>query len=273
MNHATWEIPAEHQRSRATQALDDLRFTLVLFWRYLIGPFVRSPAPLTEGADPDKAPVIIVPGFICRPAIYRRLQQAIHAAGFPCHVMDLGYQVSSVYRKAQRISEYITRIDAKEVYAVSHSMGGLILATCVYQGEKRIRHGWTLGAPLWGTNIVYIVYALALLALLTLLGEGFGWALLFALIFLSAGLRQMVPGSDLLNFISSRYDEMQNLTSVFCAMDTIVFSNPLKEPGSSSRFGRESDVLFPEAGHNNIAMGDNAIRAIVAALEAQHRIE
>ena len=64
------------------------------------------------------------------------------------------------------------------------------------------------------------------------------------------------------------FDQMQAITSVFCAMDAIVFSNPFKEPGSSSRFRRESDVLFPEAGHNNVAMGDNAIRAIVEAIEA-----
>jgi pimeloyl-ACP methyl ester carboxylesterase len=265
--YQTWEIPPERRRSRLQQTLDDLRFTGILFWEYLIGPFVGAPAPLTEGAK--RIPVIIIPGFICRPALYRRLQQALHAAGYPVHVLDLGYQVHSVYRKAQLVSEYITSIGAKEVYAIGHSMGGLILTTAVYQGEIRIRHGWTLGAPLHGTNVIWILYAIAIYMLWDLFGSGVGWTLLFAAVFLSAGLRQMVPGSDLLRFISSRYDQMQSLTSVFCAMDAIAFGNPFKEPGSSSRFGRESDVLFPETGHNNIAMGDNAIRAIVEAVEAR----
>lgn len=59
---------------------------------------------------------------------------------------------------------------------------------------------------------------------------------------------------------------MTQVTSVFCALDLIAFHNPLKEPGTASRFGRETDVLFPEAGHNNLAMGDNAVRAMVDAL-------
>lgn len=273
MNHQTWIIPAERQRSKAAQSLQDLWFTLVLFWRYFIGPFVSAPPPMIAGTDPGKIAVVIVPGFICRPAIYRRLQAAIHATGHPCHILDLGYQVSSVYRKGQRLSDYITRIGAQEVYVIAHSMGGIILTTCLYQGEKRIRHGWTLGAPIWGTNIVYGVYGIALLVLLLNIGSGLGWYLLFGAFFFSAGLRQMVPGSDLLSFVSQRYDQMQNVTSVFCAMDTVVFSSLLKEPGSSSRFGRETDVLFPEAGHNNIAMGDNAIRAITAAVEAHNRTQ
>jgi pimeloyl-ACP methyl ester carboxylesterase len=269
MNYQIWEVPPERRRTRVQQTLDDLRFTAILFWHYLIGPFVGAPSPLTENARPGRIPVIIVPGFICRPALYRGLQRALHAAGYPCHIMNLGYQVHSVHRKAQLISEYITRIGAKEVFAVGHSMGGLILVTAIYQGENRIRHAWTLGSPLKGTNLVWVVYALAIYMLWGMFGSGVGWALLFAVVFLSAGLRQMVPGSDLLRFVSSRYDQMQNVTSVFCAMDAVVFSNPLKEPGSSSRFGRETDVLFPEAGHNNIAMGDNAIRAIVEAVEMQ----
>lgn len=267
MQHRVWQIPETDRRSGVAQTLDDLRFTVQLFWHYLIGPFVGAPPPLTDGTAPGKVPVLIVPGFICRPAIYRGLQKALHAAGYPAYIVDLGYQVGSVYLKAQRISETIDRIGAKEVYVVAHSMGGLITATAQYLGETRIRHGWLLGAPLWGTNIIYGVYGGALLAIATHIGSGFSLALIAGVLFLSAGLRQMVPGSDLLRFVSRRYPEMQNLTSVFCALDAIVFHNLLKEPGSSSRFGRESDVLFPEAGHNNIAMGDNAIRAIVAAVE------
>lgn len=266
MQHRVWQIPEADRRSGLAQTLDDLRFTVRLFWHYLIGPLVGAPLPLTDGTAPGKIPVLIVPGFICRPAIYRGLQKALHAAGHPAYIVDLGYQVGSVYLKAQRISETIDRIGAKEVYVVAHSMGGLITATAQYLGETRIRHGWLLGAPLWGTNIIYGVYGGALLAIATHIGSGFSLALIAGVLFLSAGLRQMVPGSDLLRFVSRRYPDMQNLTSVFCAMDAIVFHNPLKEPGSSSRFGRESDVLFPEAGHNNIAMGDNAIRAIVAAV-------
>ena len=269
MNHETWKIPAEHRRSGLLQTLDDLRFTLALFFRYLVGPFLPSPRALVEGSDPSRPPVIIVPGFICRPANYLPMQRAFHAAGYACHIMDLGYQVGCIYRKAKLLSEYITAIGANEVYVVAHSMGGLVLATSLHQGERRVRHAWTLGTPLWGTNIVHVVYGVAILVLLGNLDTGWGWYLVAAVFFMSTALRQMLPDSDLITFVSAKYGEMQNVTSVFCTMDTIVFSNPLKEPGSSSRFGRESDVLFPEAGHNNIAMGDNAIRAMVQAVNAE----
>lgn len=273
MNHQTWQIPAERRRPGAVQALVDLWFTLVLFWHFLTGPFVKAPPPLTEGTKASTPPVIIVPGFICRPAIYRRLQAAIHQAGFPCHILDLSFQVGSIYNKALHLSRYLTELGAPEVYVIGHSMGGLIVTTCVHQGEMRIRHGWTLAAPLWGTNIIYGLYGVGAFALAVNLSTRVGWDLLLAAVFLVPALHQMLPGSDLLKFVSGRYLEMTRLTSVFCAFDLIAFRNPLDEPGSATRFGRESDVLFPEAGHNNIAMGANAIGAMVAALEAQHRGE
>lgn len=266
MEHQTWTLPPADQRSRGAQALDDLKFTLILWWRYLIGPFVKPPAPLlAESAD--KLPVIIVPGFICRPAIYTRMQATLHAAGYPVYILDLGYQVSSIYRKGRRLSDLISEIGAPQVHVVAHSMGGLILLSALYQGEARIRHGWTLGAPIHGTNIVYAVYGLALAIILSNLDGGLSWYLAVAALFLSAGLRQMLPGSDLITFLSERYGQMRNVTAVFCQQDLIVFGNPLKEPGSSSRFGRPDDVLFPEVGHNNIAMGDNAIRCLCAAIQ------
>ncbi len=270
MQHETWEIPAEQQRPVKAQNLDDLKFTLYLWWCYMIGPFVKPPVPLLEGSDPKKIPVIIVPGFICRPAIYTLMQKAIHAAGYPCHILAMGYQISNVYEKGRKLSEYITQIGAKEVYVVAHSMGGLIVTSCLYAGEKRIRHAWTLGAPIWGTNVVFVVYGLVLLILACNLSDGWGLYLLFAGFFLSPALRQMIPSSDFLRFTSAKYDEMQNVTSVFCSMDTIVFHNLRDEPGSSSRFRRESDVLFPEAGHNNIAMGQNGVDCLVRALEAKN---
>ncbi len=271
--HETWEIPAERQRSVDIQNLDDLQFTIYLWWCYMIGPFMRPPAALTYNTDPDKIPVVIVPGFICRPAIYTRMQQAIHAAGFACHILPLGYQVSSIYEKGRKLSAYIDQLGAKEVYLVAHSMGGLIVTTCLYQGETRVRHAWTLGAPLWGTNVVWVVYGLVTLILAWNLSGGWGWYLLFAAFFLSPALRQMKPGSDFLRFTTQKYDEMRHVTSVFCQMDTIVFKNLKEEPGSSSRFGRPTDVLFPENGHNNIAMGENGIDCMVRALLARDQQE
>lgn len=266
MEHLTWEIPAERRRSGLAQALDDLRFTLILAFHWLIGPFVPAIAPLTANARPGALPVIIVPGFICRPAIYRPLQQALHAAGHPSHILDLGFQVGDIAAKARQLSAYITQLGAAEVLVIGHSMGGSILATCLHQGETRIRRAWTLGTPLFGTNVVYGVYGLAAAVLLTHLSQGLGAYLLWAAVFFSPALRQMLPGSKLLAEVAPDYPRMTQVTSVFCAMDLIAFSNPLKEPGSSSRFNRPDDVLFPESGHNNIVMGQNAVLAITAAV-------
>ena len=269
MEYRTWEIPPERVRSRGAQTLDDLKFTLELFWEYLRGPFVEPPPPLTEGTRAGALPVIIVPGFICRPAIYRRLQAAIHAAGHPCHILDLGFQVGNILRKTQRLSDYITELGASEVLVVGHSMGGVILAASLCQGETRVKRGWTLGAPLWGTNVIWGLYGIGLFSLLVNLIAGVGWDLAFAVVLLSPALRQMLPGSDLVTLVSPTYAEMKEVTSVFCQLDLIAFTKLSEEPGSSSRFRRADDTLFPEAGHNNLAMGDNAIRAIVAALQGE----
>ena len=149
-------------------------------------------------------------------------------------------------------------------------MGGLILTSSLVQGEERIRHGWTLGAPIWGTNIVWVLFAAVAFTLALNLNTGWNWAMLLIVVFLSPGLRQMMPGSDFLQFSSKEYGNMHHITSVFCEMDTIVFSALWREPGSSSRFNRADDVLFPEVGHNNIAMGDNAIELLVKAIEQEH---
>ena len=267
MEHQTWEIPPEKQRSKGQQNWADLKFSLSLWIQYLTGPFRTPPPPLTAGAD--KRPVVIVPGFICRPSIYKKMQAAIHAAGHPCHIISLGYQVSNLLGKGRKFSAYFDQHKIDDAYVVAHSMGGLIVSSALVQGETRVRHGWTLGAPIWGTNIVWVVYAVVALSVAMNVGSGWNWALVLLAFFLSPGLRQMAPGSDFLEFTSKHYDEMDNITSVFCQFDTIVFSSLKKEPGSSSRFGRPTDVLFPEAGHNNIAMGDNAIEALVKAIESK----
>lgn len=269
MKHETWEIPAEKQRSNREQSLGDLKFTFKLFGQFFIGPFKPALPPLTH-ADSDRIPVIIVPGFICRPAIYADMQREIHAAGYPCHVLSMGYQMSSIRRKGAKLSEYLTVNEIDEAYVVAHSMGGLIVTSSILQGETRIKHGWTLGTPLFGTNIVWVLWAIAALVFACNQASGWHWGLLLMGVFFSPGLRQMLPQSDFLEFSTKEYPKMTNLTSVFCSMDTVVFSAPWNEPGSTSRFGRPSDVLFPEAGHNNIAMGSNAIEALVKAIEVEN---
>ena len=183
MKHQTWEIPAEKQRSKSEQTMGDLKFTLRLFGEYLIGPFKPALPPLTTVADSDKPPVIIVPGFICRPAIYAEMQRKIHAAGYPCHVLSLGYQVSSVRRKGTKLSEYLTENGIDEAYVVAHSMGGLIVTASILQGETRIKHGWTLGSPLFGANIVWILWAIAALVFVCNQSSGWHWGLLLMAFF------------------------------------------------------------------------------------------
>ena len=266
MNHQTWEIPQERRRGQFAQTLAELRHSLLLLWHYLIGPFWPAPRPLTDGAKSGAPVVVIVPGFICRPALYVDLQRAIHAAGYPCHILDLGFQLGSIEPKGRELSDYLTRIGAKEALVIGHSMGGLILASCLVQGETRVRAGWLLGAPVFGTTIIYAVYGLAALAVLDHWQAGFSAWLAAAAVFFVPALRQMLPRSRFIAGLAARYPQMTQLTSVFCQLDLIAFHNPLNEPGTASRFGRETDVLFPEAGHNNLAMGDNAIAAVVAAL-------
>lgn len=272
MKHKTWEIPAEKQRSKGEQVIDDLKFTAQLLGETLIGPFKPSLPPLTQMANDNKIPVIIVPGFICRPAVYKKMQRKIHAAGYPCHVLSMGFQVGSIRRKEALLSEYLTAHQIDEAYVVAHSMGGLVLTSSIQQGETRVRHGWTLGAPLFGTNIVWLLTALVGLTLVCNQSSGWHWGLLSIACFLSPALRQMSPQSDFLEFSTKAYPDMSNVTSVFCSMDTVVCSAPWNEPGSTSRFRRDTDVLFPEVGHNNLAMGDNALIALVDAIEAENTL-
>ncbi len=262
-----WEVPAELELSPAAQAWREARYIAMHIWYAIRGPLVPPAPALKEG---DKRPVVIVPGFLGRSEIYVPLQRRINEAGHPCYILPLGFQMGDVLKKGRELTDLLNRHQLDDVYVVGHSMGGLISVGSILQGEQRIRHLWCLGSPLFGTTIVQSAYALAALILLLCIPLGYGPWMIVAGVYLIPAMRQMSRESVLLRWFRRHYDGLENVTSIFARFDEIVHSSPRHEPGSTSRFGRPSDVYFPEIGHNNLFMGEAGKRALVNAITSRH---
>lgn len=268
MQHQTYQIQEDRQKPLARQILDEVLHNLWYLWWFIRGAFVRPVAPLTAG---DKTPVVIVPGFLGRSESFIRAQQAINQAGHPCYILPLGFQVGNAVPKSRELSKMLCSENLQDCYVLAHSYGGLITAGCLIEGEPRIRKAWLLGAPLMGTIVTGLAYGLALFFFLWGLHGENHWAALWLLVFLCPSLRQMTPKSDLLQLFERQYPKLCQCVSVFAAYDQTVHGLK-KEPGSTSRFGRPDDILFPEVGHNNLIMGDNAIEFLVQQLAEEESI-
>ncbi len=266
-NCARWEVPAELRISPAAQAWREAKFIALHILYAIRGPLAPPAPALKEG---DKRPVVIVPGFLGRSEVYVPLQRAINKAGHPCYILPLGFQMGDIPKKARELTDLLNRHQLNDVYVVGHSMGGVISILAMVLGEKRIRHLWTLGSPLFGTTIIPAAYMLVALVMLLCIPSGYGPWLLLAGIFLIPAMRQMNRESVLLRWIRRHYDELENTTSVFASFDEIALSWPAQEPGSTTRFGRPSDVFLPEIGHNNLFMGEAGKQALVNAISARH---
>ncbi len=260
MQSRTWEIPEHQQLGNAAQIWREIRHVLIYLWHALRGPLVPPAPALREG---DRRTIILVPGFLGRSESFVPMQRRLNEAGHPCYILPLGFQMGDLLRKGRELSDLLNRHDLDDVYVIAHSMGGLISIAAILQGETRIRHLWCLGSPLFGTINVPLLYGIATLILLAGIPFGYGPWLIAAGIFLIPCLRQMGRESVLLRWFRRHYDDLQNTTSVFARYDEIVLSSPTREPGSTSRFGRSSDVYCPEIGHNNLIQGEAAIEAMV----------
>ncbi len=268
MIHDTYEIPADRRNNLGDQIVNETWYLLLFLWQTLKGIFVAPAAPLTTG---DKRPVVLVPGFLGRSESFVPLQRALHAQGHPCYIVPLGFQIGNILDKARILSQYISTNNLKDCYVVAHSMGGLITVGALLGGEFRIRRAWSLGSPLWGTVIVRAAYVLAVILFLWGLSVENHWAAMWLLVYLVPAMQQMKQNSDLLRFYTPRYPELERMRSVFASFDPVVLATT-REPGSSSRFGRENDLLFPEIGHNNLFMGENGIQCVVDLVtEAQEQ--
>lgn len=265
MNDQTSAIPAQHQRSVFRQIANEIGYNLWYLWCFIRGIFVRPVPPLTAGT---KRPVVIVPGFLGRSEVFIPLQAALNDAGHPCYILPLGFQVGNALPKSTQLSELLSRHDLRDCFVLAHSYGGLIAIGSLLNQETRIRKAWLLGAPLFGTIVTGLAYGLALVMAVWGLAVENHLAALWLLVFLCPSLRQMTPGSDLLQIYQRSYPKLKQCVSVYAAYDQTV-NGFGKEPGSTSRFRRPDDILFPEIGHNNLAMGANAIRFLVEQVSAE----
>lgn len=269
MNAPPYRIPEQNQKPRFRQVTDEIGYNLWYAWCFIWGMFVKPVPPLTEG---NRTPVVIVPGFLGRSQVFTPIQKALNRAGHPCYILPLGFQVGNALPKSRQLSELLTRYDLRDCFVLAHSYGGLIAVGTLLNQEDRIRKTWVLGAPLFGTIVTGLAYGIALVMAIWGLAGGNLWAVLWLLVLLSPALRQMTPGSDLLQFYQRAYPQLTQCVSVFAAYDQTVngFS---KEPGSTSRFRRPDDILFPEIGHNNLVMGSNAIQFLVEQIATEEQCE
>lgn len=267
MKDQNYEIPQQKRKSVRKQITDEIGYNLWYLWCFIRGIFVKPVAPLTAG---DKRPVVIVPGWLGRSEVFIPLQRALNQAGHPCYILPLGFQVGSALPKSRQLSAFLSNHGLNDCYILAHSFGGLIALGAVLDDGSRIRKAWLLGAPVFGTIVTGLAYGLAgIMALWGLASENL-WAALWLLVFLCPSLRQMTPGSDLLRIYQRSYPQLRQCVSVYASYDQTV-NGFGKEPGSTSRFRRPDDILFPEIGHNNLGMGDNAIQFLVEQLDAEEQ--
>ncbi len=224
----------------------------------IIGAFYHI-KPLTTGI---KQTVILVPGWMGRSLSLRKLQIKLNAAGYPTHILPLGFQLGDVRKKAQQLSTYLEQHDLNKVIIVSHSLGGLIGLQALFNGDKRIDKLLAVACPFrgnhWGN--IGLLAALAVTILLAVCIQYY-YALIVLPVFFVKSFWQMRPGSSLLKTLSANYSKMENIQCVHAKFDEMVI------PSRSTVLGRANDICVPEIGHNNLIMGDRPIDIIQKTLD------
>jgi len=269
MNFQTYSIPPEQASNLPSQFKAEFHHTRKYLKDALLGVFRSPVAPLRTG---DRRPVILIPGWLGRTHSFKCLQERIHQIGHPVYIIPLGFQVGNILKKSRRLSGFLTENRLEDAYVVAHSMGGLISIGAMLLGERRISRLWTLGSPIYGTYVTYILYLLSLAVALWGVSAGIPSALIALLVFALPSLRQMTPGSDLLTWFSGSYPAMENVRCIFAKIDQIVITS-LKAPGKPPRLGRDDDICLPEYGHANLFMGEHAIQCIIDQLKQAENLK
>jgi triacylglycerol lipase len=177
-------------------------------------------------------PVVFVHGYSGSASNFDTMKNWLISEGWPeSHLFAIQYsnRTGSNVQNADELSSFVTEVlrktKAQKVDIIAHSMGGL--STRYYiknlDGSSKVDDVITLGSPHHGTNTSY-----------------FGW--------LTAGAREMMPGSTFLNNLNSG-DETPNpilYTSVYSSADTVI------NPYTSSILDGARNEEISNVSHNGL---------------------
>ncbi|MCB1147014.1 MAG: alpha/beta fold hydrolase [Leptospiraceae bacterium] len=209
------------------QILFEFLYKLEYFSGYFLGIFFD----LSSRTSGTKRPVVLVPGLIGRTWNFRRLRKRLIQNGHPVYLIQLGFQVGNIITKSQKLEKFLDQHKITDCYIIGHSMGGLIASSMGYRGRDRVRKLYTVGSPLKGTYISYLMP-------------------------IFPATLQMIPQSRFIKNFRIVFNSISNVQSIFAKHDEVML------PQSSSHMGRFDDVLIPEWGHLNLIMGPLGIECL-----------
>lgn len=218
----------------------ELRAFVVLF--ALVQPFERLfafPNP-RQPPPPGEIPVLLVHGYQCNRAVWRRLQRRLARAGFPAFSTDLGPPLASIDAHAEclrrRVHEVLEASGAQRLILVAHSMGGLAArAYLAAHGARCVARLVTLGTPHAGSQIARI-------------GPG-------------RCAREMIPGSAWLRELAAREEGAPcATTSIYSCHDNFVM------PQANQRLPWAENIALPGLGHLSMLDDPGLLERLVEIL-------
>lgn len=206
---------------------------------YPLGFWPRLIHPRVDEIDPQQAPIILVHGYAvnwsCMLVIYWRLKRLGYHNIYPLNLTPLWGSIETI---AEELSRAITQISERHggqaVYAICHSMGGIVVRTCIEQTPSLpLAKLITIASPHLGTRIAHLA-----------VGKN------------GAQLRPHAP------FWQQRkhFDHVP-IVSIYSDLDNLVL------PASSAAYGSKI-VRFDHCGHNTTLMDKRIFATIVGELPA-----
>jgi hypothetical protein len=141
----------EDIRTAWTPAWDEL--LTALQWLRLL----RSSVYRGEGVPHSHgAPVLLVQGFLTRPAYLNTLRSWLERIGYRARIVDLGFAADCYDVLGDRVrteAETLQRQTGARVHLVGHSLGGVIVRAVAAQASELVASVSSLATPLRGLRI------------------------------------------------------------------------------------------------------------------------
>jgi pimeloyl-ACP methyl ester carboxylesterase len=214
----------------------------------------RSPGPLAPQGQPSRGrPILLLHGFASHPLVLapleRFLRETLRREVIRLRISPGWEDLRESARQVQEVVETLAAVpDFEYADVVGHSMGGLVATYLLKQLDRgrRVRSVVTLGTPHRGAPVAWL-----------------GALLLGGL---SPAVRQMVPGSDLVEeLLEQTMPEGCRLVSIAGGGDRVV---PERRSRLAPLLG-QLNLRVPRATHWRLLFEVPVLRMVVAALE-QH---
>ncbi|MFP5281910.1 MAG: esterase/lipase family protein [Actinomycetes bacterium] len=182
-----------------------------------------------------RSPILLIPGVYESWRFMQPLADHLHRAGHPVHVLDqLGYNTGAIPAMADIVSEYVRRLDLKDVTVVAHSKGGLIAKCALADPDtlRRVGRLIALNTPFSGSRYAYL--------------------------FLLRSVRMFTPTGAVITELRERLSVNHRISSLYSAFDPHI-------PETSRLEGAEN-IILPTIGHFRPIGDPTTFRAIDAIL-------